>query len=79
MSTKTVAFKPLPAPKAGAEKWVEARIAPVEIVAMKRLTLDIPADVHRELKLHCTRSELNMAEFCRDLILKALAADAARS
>ena len=79
MSTKSIAFKPLHAPLPGAEKWVEARVAPVETVAMKRLTLDIPAELHRQLKVHCAGSGLNMAELCRDLILKALASDAARS
>ena len=79
MTSKSVPFKPLPAPLRGAEKWVEGRIAQVETVTMKRLTLDIPAELHRQLKVHCAGSDLNMAELCRDLILKALASDAPRS
>jgi hypothetical protein len=77
VSTKSIAFKTPTAPLPGAEQWVEARIAPIETVAMKRLTLDVPAEVHRRLKVHCASTGLNMAELCRALIVKALAADAA--
>ena len=35
---------------------------------MKRFTVDLPEELHRELKLHCVASDINMAEVIRELI-----------
>lgn len=39
---------------------------------VKRLTLDLPADVHRALKLRSVELDVPMAELLRELIAKAL-------
>lgn len=77
MTSKSVAIKMPQVALPGAEKWVETRTTPEPFVPIKRLTLDIPAELHRKLKTHCASTGLNMAELCRDLISKALPTDAA--
>jgi hypothetical protein len=37
---------------------------------MKRLTFDIPADLHRRMKLTCVEQDRDMAEVLRELIEK---------
>jgi hypothetical protein len=37
-------------------------------VPMKRLTFDIPADLHRRMKLACVREERDMADVIRELL-----------
>jgi hypothetical protein len=37
---------------------------------MKRLTFDIPADLHMRMKLACVREGVDMAEVLRELIAK---------
>lgn len=37
---------------------------------MKRLTIDVDADLHRRLKVACAQSGHKMADFLRDLIGK---------
>lgn len=39
---------------------------------VKRLTLDLPADVHRTLKIRSAELEVPMAELLRELIVEAL-------
>jgi hypothetical protein len=77
MTSKTIAFKTPTHAAPAAEKWVETRTRPEPVAPIKRLTLDIPADLHRKLKTHCAATGLNMADLCRDLIVKALPSDAA--
>lgn len=78
MNSKTIAFKTPTVSQDAAEKWVEARAKPAPVQPMKRLTLDITADLHRDLKVHCARTGLNMADLCRELIQKALRTDEPR-
>lgn len=40
---------------------------------VKRLTLDLPMDVHRTLKLRSVELDMPMAELLRELIAEALA------
>ena len=40
---------------------------------VKRLTLDLPADLHRTLKIRSAELDVPMAELLRELILEALA------
>jgi hypothetical protein len=47
-----------------------APVAAVPKVAMKRLTFDIPADLHRRMKLTCVEQDRDMAEILRELIEK---------
>jgi len=78
--SKTVAFK-MPAPKTqGADAWVgegvephlkalKAEKATASVPApIKRLTLDIPAELHARVKLGCVQRDKTMLEvICRFL------------
>jgi len=46
---------------------------------VKRLTLDLPTDVHRTLKIRSVELDVPMAELLRELIVDALADPAALS
>ena len=72
MSTKKVSIgvKPTskPAP-AAADAWVESR-APVEgPEPMKRLTIDVPASLHRAIKTQCAARGTKIADEVRDLLV----------
>ncbi len=61
--------------KPDADKWVEDRSSRphgVESVKPNRLTLDMDASLHTELKLYCVRNDMQNAEFLRGLIRKEL-------
>lgn len=67
--TKKVAFGTQPATKSkpvSADDWVQTRSTDSE--AMKRLTIDIPADLHRRLKLLAAGQGVNMADLVRGWI-----------
>jgi hypothetical protein len=67
-----------PPPPAPAEQPVVAAPAPAPIarapakatLPMKRLTFDIPADLHMRMKLACVREGVDMAEVLRELIAR---------
>lgn len=51
------------------EQWVKA--TPQAHIAkgpMKRLTIDVPEEIHKRLKLACVNKGKDMAEFLRGLI-----------
>jgi hypothetical protein len=62
------------------DEWVQSRLGqdderlPEAVPAMreptKRLTIDIPAGLHRRLKLGATERDLNIADVIRDLIAR---------
>lgn len=65
MSRKTVTFaKPTALPSADA--WIAKRQP--EPVAMKRFTVDVPAELHRRFKLGCVARGLNMTDLLRGLL-----------
>lgn len=67
---KTVTFKKKPN-SAAADAWVESRADnPTEQLPMKRLTIDIPASLHREIKAQCAQRGAKMADEIRELLLK---------
>ena len=39
-----------------------------KVVPMKRLTFDIPADLHRRMKIACVHEGRDMAEVIRELL-----------
>jgi len=41
---------------------------PTPKVPMKRLTFDIPADLHRRMKIACVQEDVDMAEVIRGLL-----------
>jgi len=64
--TKKVAFGTQPATKskpASADDWVQTRSTDSE--AMKRLTIDIPADLHRRLKVMAAGRGVSMVDLLR--------------
>ena len=42
---------------------------------MKRLTIDIPRTVHRQLKTIAARSDVSMAKLLRDMLVERLASE----
>lgn len=70
--TKKIAIgtKPLnkPLPVVG-DAWVENR-TDSEIESMKRLTIDIPESLHREVKAQCARRGTKIADEVRELLLQ---------
>lgn len=49
-----------------------ARVPPPDPQAMKRLTLDLPAAVHRAFKVRCAELDVPMAELLRELLSDAM-------
>lgn len=81
MTKKGSVFKPKPQrvdePSRTSDAWVEQgrRVEPqettqkpTEAVEMKRLTIDIPADLHAEVKSKSARKGLKMADVIRGLL-----------
>lgn len=75
MSTKTIAFKtPTHLPKP-AEDWIGAVTpAPVREAVKpdgptKRLTVDIPEDLHRRIKVDCAGKGTQISDAIRDILI----------
>lgn len=69
MTSKTIAFKQPTALARPAEDWVEARTRPEPAVSpTKRLTVDVSADLHKRLKIHCATAERQISDVVRDLL-----------
>jgi predicted HicB family RNase H-like nuclease len=71
--TKKVPFGTQPAKKpqtVTADTWVENRVTETE--SIKRLTIDIPKDLHRRLKLMAASQGVNMADLVRGWIQEGL-------
>lgn len=68
MSQKKVNIQRPKSPSA--ESWVKERPAAAlqEDVEIKRLTLDIPVDLHRRIKVACYSSDRKMSEVLRDIL-----------
>lgn len=83
--SKSVSFgRPTPKKQPAADDWVaggggesaaSAKPEPAEVVPMKRLTLDIPADLHRRVKAGCA----NRGEKIVDVVRRFLDAEFPRS
>ena len=74
--TKRVDFgqrKPLPS---DADTWVEHRVKEspageeVKPVKMKRLTIDIPDEMHRRFKIACATRDVRMADAIREMLAR---------
>lgn len=75
MSTKQVKIGTKPTggqmpPSRGADGWVERRSESKGSDPMKRLTLDIPASLHRRIKVTCANHGTKMADELRELLLQ---------
>ena len=73
MSTKKVSIgvKPTnkPAP-AAADAWVESRAPVAGPEPMKRLTIDVPASLHRAIKTQCAARGTKIADEVRELLMQ---------
>lgn len=74
--SKKVSIAPRPSARQ-ADDWVSAptkKTAPVKNAAatekMSRLTIDIPASLHRRLKAECATEGVKMADVIRDLLTR---------
>jgi proline-rich tail region repeat protein len=69
MTSKTIAFKQPQALARPAEDWVGARSAPTAPAGpTKRLTVDVPAELHKRIKIHCATAERQISDIVRELL-----------
>lgn len=76
MSKKAIAIK-VPARPATPDDWVgraqEDAPKPAKKEPTKRLTVDVPEKLHRDLKLACVQRGKMMSDYVRDLLKEAIA------
>ena len=73
MSTKKVSIGAKPTSKpapAAADAWVESRVPAEGPEPMKRLTIDVPASLHRAIKTQCAARGTKIADEVRELLMK---------
>ena len=70
MTAKKVAFGVKPKKEAAADAWVEKREAQEEKPKMKRLTIDVSEELHRQIKADCALRGTKIADEVRELLLK---------
>jgi hypothetical protein len=73
MSTKKISIGTKPTAKpaaAAADAWVESRIPADGPEPMKRLTIDVPASLHRSIKAQCAMRGTKIADEVRELLLQ---------
>ena len=73
MSTKKVSIGAKPSSKpapAAADAWVESRVPAEGPEPMKRLTIDVPASLHRAIKTQCAARGTKIADEVRELLMK---------
>lgn len=74
MSTKTIPFRQPTTLTKPAEDWVGAAPAVVKVdkaeYPTKRLTVDIPENLHRRIKMHCAGKGTQISDIVRDLLAK---------
>lgn len=72
MTGKKVAFggKPKNTPATTPDDWVASRVIPEPAVEvkMKRLTLDVPEELHRTIKAACANRGVKMVDEIRALL-----------
>lgn len=76
MKKVSFAGKPTSGKKPAFDIWVENRdVIPKQ--PTKRLTIDVPIDLHKRIKSHCAMEDLMMADVIRELLMKHFPASAA--
>ena len=73
MTTKKVSIGAKPTSKpapAAADAWVESRVPAEGPEPMKRLTIDVPASLHRAIKTQCAARGTKIADEVRELLMK---------
>jgi hypothetical protein len=71
--SKKISITPRPSARQ-ADAWVNAETtpaapAPAPVEDMKRLTIDIPASLHRKVKAACATEGMKMADVVRELLV----------
>lgn len=76
--SKTVSMTARARKSAKANEWVEKskEVRPPPNSRRVRLTIDMDADDHRELKIHCAKNERQIAKFVRELIAREISVSA---
>jgi len=69
--SKSISFERPKRAAQGAEKWVTNRLAREEAEDMKRFTLDVPASLHRRIKVACTMRGEKMSDVLREMLDEA--------
>lgn len=75
MSSKKVSIGSKPSTKkaaddTAADAWIGSRTQDAPKEPMKRLTIDIPAELHAQLKADCAMRGRKMADEIRDLLME---------
>lgn len=75
MSGKKISIGAKPSAKPNPDAWVESRQVAPEVSAppveeIKRLTIDIPASLHRAIKSQCAGRGSKIADEVRELLLQ---------
>jgi len=75
MSHKKISFASKPSAKklttdTAVDAWVDTRKQEVPKEPMKRLTIDIPAELHSQLKADCAMKGRKMADEIRELLVQ---------
>ena len=73
MSAKKISIGAKPTNKttpAAADAWVESRSNGDEPEQMKRLTIDVPESLHRQIKTACAQRGTKIADEVRELLLQ---------
>jgi len=68
--SKQISMEARPGTSPDAEKWVEQRAAAPEPPPekIKRLTVNLDAELHTRMKIECVKRDVQIAEFIRGLI-----------
>jgi len=72
MTTKRVSIGGRPTREPAADAWVESR-AHDGPEPMKRLTIDVPAELHRAIKMQCASRGTKIADEVRELLIQKYA------
>jgi hypothetical protein len=77
---KKVEFGPKPAhgSRISADKWVENRDA-VHVEITKRLTIDVPYELHKRIRTLCLADDRSMAEVVREILEEKFPVGAGKS
>jgi hypothetical protein len=73
MSAKKISIGAKPSSKQApnvADAWVENRALVAEAEPMKRLTIDIPENLHRAIKTQCAMRGAKIADEVRELLIQ---------
>lgn len=69
MSAKSIAFKQPVNLTRPAESWVEGKAKPsIGSGPTKRLTVDVPADLHKRIKVDCAATGRQISDVVRELL-----------